>query len=265
MPSPFPGMDPYIERQAWEDFHHRLMVVMSEPLTEHLRPRYVVKVEERVYVEHALGERPELIRPDVTILDRGTGNQRQIRESSTTLGAFPVVVTLPIAELQRELYLTIRERETMEVVTVIEVLSPGNKRPSSDGRREYLTKRETVLRSPTHLIELDLLRGGERLPTIEALPSADYYAFVCRARQRPLAEVYPWTLRHQLPSIPVPLVQGDPEINLDLQAVFTTVYDRAGYDYALDYAQPVEPPLGEEELAWCAAILQRATSPSSSE
>ena len=150
----------------------------------------------------------------------------------------------------------------MEVVTVIEVLSPGNKRPGSDGRREYLNKRETVLRSPAHLLELDLLRGGERLPTIEALPRADYYAFVCRARRRPLAEVYPWTLYQPLPSIPVPLAQGDPEIALDLQAVFTTVYDRAGYDYALDYAQPVAPPLSEDEQAWCAAILQQAPPPS---
>ena len=148
----------------------------------------------------------------------------------------------------------------MEVVTVIEVLSPGNKRPGSDGRREYLTKRETVLLSATHLLELDLLRGGERLPTIEALPRADFYAFVCRARQRPLAEVYPWTLRQPLPSLPVPLAQGDPEISLDLQAVFTTVYDRAGYDYALDYTQPVEPPLSEEEQAWCSEVLRQAAS-----
>jgi hypothetical protein len=87
-------------------------------------------------------------------------------------------------ERVREAFLTIRERETMEVVTVIEVLSPGNKQAGSDGRREYLRKRRDVLLSATHLVELDLLRGGERLPTIEPLPPGDYYAFVCRRQHR---------------------------------------------------------------------------------
>ncbi|MCW5851998.1 MAG: DUF4058 family protein, partial [Anaerolineae bacterium] len=134
--------------------------------------------------------------------------------------------------------------------------SPVNKRAGSDGRREYLAKRETVLRSAAHLVELDLLRGGDRLPTIEPLPPADYYAFVCRRQERPRVWVYPWTLRHKLPIIPIPLADGDPDAPLDLQSVFTTVYDRAGYDYGLDYRQSPEPPLAEADLPWAQALLQ---------
>jgi len=136
------------------------------------------------------------------------------------------------------------------------VLSPDNKRAGSDGHREYLSKREAVLQSTAHLIELDLLRGGRRLPTIEPLPPADYYAFVCRAQHRPRAEVYAWTLRHRLPTIPVPLAADDPDVMLDLQAVFDTVYERAGYDYSLDYHRPVEPPLSDADAAWVRELLE---------
>jgi len=138
---------------------------------------------------------------------------------------------------------------------VIEVLSLGNKRAGSDGQREYLTKRESILQSAAHLVELDLLRGGQRLPTIEPLPVADYFAFVCRAYDRPEAQVYAWTLRQSLPTIPIPLNRGDPDVLLDLQNGFTRVYDRAGYDYSLDYRQPVQPAFAAREAEWIAARL----------
>ena len=107
----------------------------------------------------------------------------------------------------------------------------------------------------THLVELDLLRAGERLPTLDPLPPADFYVFVSRAPRRPHAEVFPWTLRRRLPTIAVPLADSDPDISLDLQRAFTTVYDRAGYDYALDYQRPVEPPLAEADAAWAAELV----------
>jgi hypothetical protein len=122
---------------------------------------------------------------------------------------------------RREAFLTIRERESMKVVTVIEFLSPANKRRGSDGRREYLQKREQVLSSDTHLVELDLLRGGQRLPTVDPLPETDFSVFVCRAQRRYQAEVYAWGLRQPLPRIPIPLAGNDPDVEVDLQAVFT--------------------------------------------
>ena len=160
-----------------------------------------------------------------------------------------------IPEQRRIAFLTLRERETREVVTVIEVLSPLNKRSGSRGQRQYLRKREAVLQSVAHLIELDLLRGGQRPPMFEPLPPGDYYASVSRERLRPKVEVYAWPLPHPLPPIPVPLAENDRDVTLDLQAVFNTVYDRVGYDYSLDYRRSVEPPLSEPDAAWVRELL----------
>jgi hypothetical protein len=247
---------------VWEDFHHDLISAIREAMIPRVRPRYMVRVEERVYIEHkpnGRDERARFIRPDVTVLEQGRKEPpaRGGVATATAVAIAPVVLTLPVPERQREAFLTIRERETMEVVTVIEVLSPSNKQPGSDGRREYLSKREAVLQSPAHLVELDLLRGGERLPTLEPLPPGDYYAFVCREYDRPAAEVYAWPLRHPLPPIPVPLAGDDPDVVLELQAIFNTVYERAGYDYSLDYDGPIAPPLSEADAAWAWELLAR--------
>jgi hypothetical protein len=250
-------MDPFIESHIWEDFHHALIEVMRESLIPHTRPRYVVRVEERVYVEHIPSSGSMFIRPDVTVLERA-GSEGTL-ESTGSMAASaivtPVIRHLPVPEQVREAFLTIRERETMEMVTVIAVLSPGNKRAGSDGRREYLRKREEVLLSATHLVELDFLRGGECLPTLEPLPPGDYYAFICRGQRRFQAEVYAWSLRQPLPPVPIPLAGADPDIVLDLQAMFTTVYDRAGYDYSLNYRHALMPPLSDADQAWAQRLL----------
>lgn len=261
MPSPFPGMDPFIESQAWATFRHGLIAAILEALTPQVRPRYVVRVEERVYLEHLPGGSADPIRPDLSVL-REAGRERSSGGVATAVAIVPVALTLPMPEREREAFLSIRQRETMEVVCLIEALSPGNKRTGSDGRQEYLRKREGVLQSPAHLVEIDLLQAGERLPTIEPLPSADYYAFVSREQRRPQVEVYAWPLRHPLPSIPVPLAGQDPDAALHLQSIFSTVYDRAGYDYSLDYRRPVQPPLNEENAAWAQQLLEAASTPS---
>src|SRR2546423_432996 len=188
MPSPFPGMDPFIEGQSWSNFHTRIIVAISDILLPSLRPRYVIEVEERVYLEHEDEDRHHIV-PDVTILDDGSvplGSR-----GDTAVLTAPLVVTLPIPEEVKEHYLTIRKREMLDVVTIIEMLSPANKRTGSDGRSEYLRKREQVLKSPTHLVEIDLLRGGERLPVREKLPSFDYLMVVSRRRIRPSAHAFP--------------------------------------------------------------------------
>jgi len=224
MPSPFPGMDPYLEEQAWSDFHNRLITEVAYALAPVLRPRYVARIEERVYLERGLDEQPETIRPDVTVI-RTAAAAVGVLERAEAVAA-PVTIPLPMPERVRQTYLEVRLRATQEVVTVLEILSPGNKRQSSAERREYLSKREAVLQSDVHLVELDLLRGGARLPTLRPLPVADHYVAVSRAPERPNAQVWPILLRQRLPVIPVPLAGEDPEAALDLQAVFNGVYDR---------------------------------------
>ena len=256
MPSPFPGMDPFIEDQEWPDFHLEFISVLRQTLMDLVLPRYVVRVERRVYVEHFTEEGPRAIGPHAAILDRGRETAAPATDSDTADAVEPVVLTLPITETQREAYLVVRERESMEVVTVIEILSPANKRQGTDGRREYLTKRTEVLRSASHLVELDLLRGGARLPTMETLPPGDYYAFVSRSGRRPCVEVYAWPLQLRLPSIPIPLAEGDADVTLGLQSVLDTVYDRAGYEYSLDYSRPLDPPLADADAAWMKQLLE---------
>lgn len=246
MPSPFPGMDPFLESQVWEDFHTTFDTVLRERLGPSLEPDYLVRVKRRVYVEH-VGVVPETLRrADVAVIavDAGPAGGRL----SQGVGDMTAECELPMPIKRQETYLVIRERETMRVVTVIELLSPSNKRRNGDGRREYLTKREEILSSPTHLVELDLLRGGMRLPVVGSLPPGDYYAIVSRAKRRPRCEVYAWTLSDKLPAIPIPLNPGDDDAVVPLQDVFETVYQRARYDLSVKYNAVLGPPLNESEL-----------------
>jgi hypothetical protein len=257
MPSPLPGMDPFIEMQEWSDFHARYMTVLSELLTPQVRPRYVVRVERRVYLEQPFDEPGQVI-PDVAILER-----RGLSRSSTgtallddtTAAVAAVECLLPEAEELHEYYLVLRDQETLRIVTLIELLSPTNKRVGSEGREQYLEKREEILHSRTNLVELDLLRGGQRLPMQTDLPPGDYYALVRRGWRRRRAAVYAWTLQQKMPPIPIPLKQDEPEPTLDLQAAFDLSYDRAAYQDSLDYSQALQPPARAEEAAWIRELL----------
>lgn len=250
MPSPFPGMDPFIEDQEWEDFHSRFNNALSDAIAPVVEPRYFVRVERRVYVERGLDQDDGVRWADVSVLWSGSEPPvavATVSEAATSLA--PVECLLPGPQERRETFLVIRERETLEIVTVIETLSPANKRASSDGREQYLEKREEILRSRTNLVEIDLLRGGKRVPVV-GMPPGNYFAIVSRGHRRPKTDVFPWTLRQRLPSIPIPLKKDEPEATVDLQQVFTTVYDRARYQLSLKYDAPLHPPLGEADAAW---------------
>jgi hypothetical protein len=260
MPSPFPGMDPYIEGQEGDDFHTRLLTQLADLLTPRLLPRYVARLERRVYLEHAPEGPPRGARPDlVVIADRTRHGTREAGAAAAVIKA-PLTVTLPLPEEAQEVYLEIRRPETGQLITVVELLSPSNKRRGSDGHRAYLEKREAVLRSAVHLVEIDLLRGGERLPVLEELPAADYFAIVSRADRRPYAGLWPVRLRERLPEIPIPLAGEDPDAPLDLQAALDAVYDRAGYAYSLRYDREPEPSLNDEDAAWAAELVSRAAA-----
>ena len=241
MPSPFPGMDPYLESpQVWPDFHSRFINVMSEQLVPLVRPRYSVRIEERVYLEFEPEGREGPIRPDLTLSDRGDGSAAPAPRSSTT--AVPVKVAVVVPDEVREVALVIRHLELQRVVTVVELLSPSNKRSRSVGRDTYLEKRNAVLKSPAHLMEVDLLRGGERMPMREELPAGDYHVILSREEKRPDCDVYSWSVRDPLPEIPIPLAEDDPDISLSFQSVLDTVYERAGYDYTVNYGNSSTPP-----------------------
>ena len=129
---------------------------------------------------------------------------------------------------------------------------------SGDGYKEYRDKRERILRSTAHLIEIDLLRKGRRVPMQGTLPSVPYFVFICRREQRLATDVWPIRLDQPLPEVPVPLLPGDADAKLDLQQALTSVYDESGLRYMIDYSKPPEVPLSPEHAAWVDEYLRAA-------
>ncbi|MDX1966197.1 MAG: DUF4058 family protein [Planctomycetaceae bacterium] len=260
MPSPFPGMDPLIEsmNDCWMEFHSHFVIAIAEVLVPRVRPNYEVRAERQVYITDDEEALMFQIRPDVHIADAGHGWRDYARAGEATLDAHRRTVLLE--EPQEQTFLKIIDGSDRRVVTVIELLSPTNK-AAGNGSLSYLQKRIHVGRTRTNLVELDLLRGGKRLPTTEPLPPTDFAAYVSRAGEFPDADVYVWTLRDLLPTIPIPLRGMDPDVGLDLQSLFDDVYDRTGYDYMLKYDHPIHPPLSDADATWAADILARRQPP----
>ena len=254
MPSPFPGMDPYLEGSEWTSVHAELSSEIARQLSPKLRPKYIARTSRRFVtempddVEIVTGE----IYPDVSVYDAGhNGNGIE-----TTVAIAPPVLQLPTIMPSRIPHVTIEIRDVTnrELVTAIEVLSPTNKR--GDGYREYLDKRRRVHGSMAHLLEIDLLRKGNRVPMQRPLPPAPYFVFLSRAERRPMTEIWPIQLDARLPIVPVPLLAGDTDVALDLQLALNTVYDLLNYDLSVDYTHPPEVPFEGEAAIWANAILK---------
>ena len=255
MPSPFPGMDPYLEDPTlWPDVHHRLITVMSEFLLPQLRPAYFAQIEERVYILDESEERARSIAPDVSITE--------VDPDSTASGGGMAVMTEPYSVVTmidfdvHEARVEIRDAASREVVTVIEVLSPANKDRGSTGFQSYDRKRREVLHSSANFVEIDLLREGYRynLPG-RRVPATEYRVHVSKAHERPKGWVWPIRLVTPLPVIRIPLKQGEADVKLDLQKLLDTTYERAGYDLIVNYAQPLALPLSEAGQKWIEQIL----------
>ncbi|MFN8470697.1 MAG: DUF4058 family protein [Anaerolineae bacterium] len=252
MPTPFPGMDPYLERPSlWPNVHSSLIIAIRDELAPLLRPHYYVAVEERT-----VGVGPDdllfALRPDVAVVRSPSS------ESGTATSGEPghiVRVAVPMPEQVRETYLEIRETRGDQVITVLEILSPTNKLPG-EGRRQYEQKRLTLLGTRTHVVEIDLLRSGQPMPILGYSGASDYRILVSRAEKRPLADLLPFSVREPIPTFYVPLRAGADEPQLDLNRLLHALYDRAGYDLRVDYAAPPDPALSDADATWAAAIVQ---------
>ena len=250
MPSPFPGMNPYLEQEdVWHDFHERFLPTAAEVIGAQVQPDYIVKIDEHVYV-HELPPEPRRL---LGRADLGVAST-QAREPTPAVGVLdaPARVRLPAVDIEAEAFLEIRDRRSREVVCVIELLSPSNKRPGPD-RAQYLAKRRQILNSQAHLVEIDLLRGGEALPS-EGRPACPYSVTVSRAIDRPEAGFWAIGLQDRLPVIPIPLRPPHPDARLDLQALLDRIYDAAGYPLYIYEGTP-SPGLAPDEAEWSRAFL----------
>lgn len=248
MPSPFPGMDPFIERDSWEDFHTRLNVVMGDLLNERLPDRYVAKTETRVTIADPFEDEPLRNRvPDVFVTEASDSWAKRSDGETATAVATPLLTEFAQPEEAAQHFLTIRDTKSRTVLTVIETLSPDNKR-GGQGPTQYETKRQEVLQPDASLVEIDLLRGGRRLRTVRPLPATEYVVFISRAWRRPDVDAYPIPLLMRLPVIAIPLTEDEPPVPLDLQAAVNAVYDRGRYSVDLNYEKPLAPPLPEAAL-----------------
>lgn len=250
---PFPGMNPWLENpQLWRDVHHSLLSSLRDELSPRLAPRYFVAVETQTYIMQPTLLPPSWRYPDVMVLERGGP------AVTTTLNAPAapfVVVDLPLNDPLIEGYLEVRFVPTGEVVTVIELLSYTNKLLGK-GRAEYLEKRDGLLKSHIHLVELDLLRAGPPMPFAEPAAERDYRIFIRRRQEPRRAQLYGFMLRDVIPTFPLPLNPDDQEPLIDLNALLQSLYARARYDLVLDYSKPPDPPLRDADAAWANALLQ---------
>jgi Protein of unknown function (DUF4058) len=250
MPSPLPGMNPYLENpELWPEVHSRLIVAIADALNPQLIPKYRAAIDKRVY--NLEGAEALLIGiPDVTIERRsGVKSSTNNPVAVMTPPTSPLKVKVPMPIEIRESYLQIKEVSTGEVVTALELLSPTNKRPGK-GRTSYEEKRREILSSQTHLIEIDLLRAGEPMTLAAGNIQSHYRILVSRGDQRPQADLYAFNLPDAIPHFPLPLKTGDQEPVIDLQSLLDQVYDRAGYEVVIDYAQAPIPLLPETDAEW---------------
>lgn len=255
MPSPFPGMDPYLESAEWTSVHHALSMAIARQLAPKVRPKYIVRTEERFVAEVLDGisvTRSDFY-PDISVAETTVTYETGGRTATISAPLqIATVIPTPVPHVTIHILNVVRR----ELVTAIEVISPTNKRGA--GYQQYLSKRSRILLSATHLLEIDLLRQGSRIPMQEPLPEAPYFVFLSRAEKRPFLDVWPIQLPERLPIVPIPLLPGDDDVTLDLQQALDTIYDELGYDLSVNYVQPPEIPLAGKTAAWAAERLQAA-------
>lgn len=259
MPSPFPGVDPYLEaHDLWEDVHARLANAISVQLQPRLRPRYFAALTPYVTYEDVAIEQISAIKPDIALLVREPlPIGAAAHESAAPYTAVSMIDWSDVAAKTQRI--EIRAVGSNTLVTVIEILSPSNKQPGTDSYEAYQRKRRDVLHSDVHLLELDLLRRGTRWPFNTALPDAPYFAFLGRAGCHPLVEVWPITFREPPLPVAIPLRPPDPDIALDLGLALAEIYEQGAFELRIDYRQAPPPPaLSPDESAWIDKVLHEA-------
>jgi hypothetical protein len=252
-------MDPYLEGDLWQEFHETLAGAIRAQVAPLLGPHYVALLAKRYVLDRpSLGVfdvPPRTIYPDVHVASLHD------RVPGATIGAAgAATLTAPSVEVPSyveapQLSVEIRDVAQRRLVTVVEILSPANK--YGEGLHEYLERRADLFRADLHLLELDLLRQGTRVPLAAPVPPATYYVLLSRRERRPYTQVWALALRDRLPTVPLPLLPPDPDVPLDLQAAADACFSLVGYERLIDYTIPPPPPeLSTGEAAWLDGTLR---------
>jgi len=257
MKSPFPGMDPYIEaRGYWGDFHDDLIQEIKRALASAVPEKYRVRSGERSVIElvEQEGKTERAMYPDVAVtgpLNRSGAGEGGVATAEPATASPSMALRAFVAEEFRERFIEILTTEPeRRLVTCIEVLSPSNKRHGSTSREQYLRKRQALLLGEANLVEIDLLRGGTRMPMLDPLPNSPYYLLVGRWYKEAVCQVWPASYLERLPPVPVPLDRPDPDVLLDLQPMVDAIYQRSRYGLDLEYTKPPDPPLPDADRTW---------------
>lgn len=253
MPSPFPGVDPYLEYGGrWPDMHQRLIAYTSEWLRPQLRPKYIARIEERI----ELRPQGKVFIPDILVEERS----RRLSETQVAYGSLVAdePETIRVSDEERRVpFIQVVEVASEEVVTLIEVLSPSNK--IGRGRAQYIERQDEILNTPVNLVEIDLLSRptATYARTFELHSPHDwrYIVSVSRIQRRTSVEVYAFPLRDRLPRPKIPLLPEDGDAVLDLPAVYARCYEIGDYDLLLDYSNPPPVSLSRAEEEWLEALL----------
>ena len=255
MPSPFPGMNPYLEHpELFPGFHHWLIIEIARFISPLLRPKYRVAVEVRMYEVNKTNSLTVGI-PDISVISRKSNAQPTTTNTAVaTPVSQPQRVKIPVPLSISEGYLEVREVSTDALVTTIEILSPSNKR--GKGRQQYEEKREDILATRTNLVEIDLLRSGKPMPLAEDAVVSHYRILVCRGDNRPYADLYAFNIQDTIPLFPLPLRSDDTEPVINLHALLNDIYDVSGYDLVIDYNKPPIPQLVKDDDAWADFLLR---------
>jgi hypothetical protein len=248
-------MNPYFEQaDIWLDFHMEFLSALRRLLAPRVAPKYIVQLEEHLYIHDLPPEpRQRLGTADLSLVPTEHGELAQV-----ALGVLeaPVEVLLPEQDFEKVRFLEVRDRQGRELVTVIELLSPSNKR-AGDDREQYLAKRRELLHSTAHLVEIDLLRGWSPMPQ-EGQPDCEYSVLVSRAEKRRAADFWPIRLRDRLPVIPIPLRPPDAAAPVDLQEALHRAYDGPGYEHFIYYVEP-EPSHSANDADWARQFVPAKT------
>jgi hypothetical protein len=252
-------MDPYLE-QFWRDIHARCIIYAADQLQARLPGDLRARVEERVFVEPALGA-ARSVYPDIRVVERGRGAATATTSEPGPAVAEPLVIYLSDEPVTERYIDIIDVGSGRRVVTVIEMLSPSNKTPG-EGQELYRRKQRELIDGHVNLVEIDLLRAGERMLSVglSHIPMAyrtPYQICVYRAAAPPRYEVYRVPLQERLPVIRIPLRPTDADVPLDLQALLDQCYRNGGYDEDIDYSADPEPPLNAADAHWADVLLRQ--------